>query len=94
MTWTPSTIWSARHYRSGATFRLDLAAAICEPLGGFLNFLIFLSNRPSLRKQLVALLTCQKYDSDEESKDEQGTQEQAQEMARVPGESATHRVSR
>lgn len=29
--WTPSTIWSARHYKSGATFGLDLAAAICEP---------------------------------------------------------------
>ena len=57
--WAPSTIWSAKHYNSGGTFGLDLAAAICEPLAGFWNLLIFLSNRPATRQRLWAALTCQ-----------------------------------
>ena len=59
VTWAPSTIWSAKHYKSGGSFRLDLVAAICEPLAGFWNLLIFLSNRPKLRRKIMGYCLCQ-----------------------------------
>ena len=52
VTWAPSTVWSAMHYKSGPIFVLDLMAAVCEPLGGFFNLVIFLQDRPRLRRQL------------------------------------------
>jgi len=66
ITWAPSTVWSAMHYKSGGHFALDLMAGICEPLAGFWNLLIFLSNRPTLRKNIVARLTCQKIETSRE----------------------------
>ena len=69
VTWAPSTIWSIRHYRKGASFHLDLAAAICEPLAGFWNLLIFLSNRPSLRKQILARLMCRSVTAEDDNQD-------------------------
>jgi len=67
VTWTPSTVWSALHYKSGGSFGLDLTAAICEPLAGLWNLLIFLSNRPTLRKRLIQQLTCQKINQEQDS---------------------------
>ena len=61
ITWAPSTVWSAMHYNNGGFFVLDLMAAICEPLGGVWILCIFLSNRPTLRKKLLARLTCRAY---------------------------------
>eukprot|EP00977_Amphora_coffeiformis_P017517 scaffold5771_cov171-Amphora_coffeaeformis.AAC.34 len=82
--WAPSTIWSAKHYNSGGRFGLDFAAAICEPLAGFWNLLIFLSNRPATRKRLLATLMCQWNVGEEDSSGEskEGKSTEVQEAAR------------
>ncbi|KAL7571637.1 hypothetical protein ACA910_011174 [Epithemia clementina (nom. ined.)] len=56
ITWAPSTLWSALQWKDGGSFWLDLASTIFEPLGGFWNLLIFLSNRPKTRRELKEML--------------------------------------
>ena len=69
------------HYKSGGVFALDLAAAICEPLAGFFNLIIFLPHRPTLRKSLIALLSVHPFangdDSPNSKQDQEPTQEEA-----------------
>jgi hypothetical protein len=56
VTWAPSTIWSGMSWNGGGSFLLDLAAAICEPLAAFWNLLIFLRDKPTLRKKILYYL--------------------------------------
>lgn len=55
ITWGPSTIWSVANWLNAGGFSLDLAAALCEPLQGFLNMLIFIRRRKSSQEKLRRL---------------------------------------
>jgi hypothetical protein len=55
ITWAPSTIWSVARWLNAGGFGLDLAAAICEPLQGFMNMLIFIRRRKSSQEKLRRL---------------------------------------
>mmetsp|Transcript_6866 Transcript_6866/g.13978 ORF Transcript_6866/g.13978 Transcript_6866/m.13978 type:complete len:556 (-) Transcript_6866:251-1918(-) len=50
--WMPSTIWSIGHWFGIEQFWLDLLAALCEPLQGFINMLIFVRRRPSSQDKI------------------------------------------
>jgi hypothetical protein len=52
ITWSPSTVWSIGRWFNVSSFTLDLLAAICEPLQGFWNMLIFIRRRPSSQQKL------------------------------------------
>lgn len=56
VTWTPSTIWSVAHWFNVESFWLDFLSALCEPLQGFWNCLIFLRKRPKSRRKLRHLI--------------------------------------
>ena len=53
ITWLPSTIWSVATWFEFASYWLDLASAIAEPLQGFWNFLIFIRRRRDLRRKVI-----------------------------------------
>jgi len=54
-TWMPSTIWSIAYWFGVEQFWLDLLAAICEPLQGFINMLIFIRRRQSSQLKIYDL---------------------------------------
>ena len=57
ITWMPSTIWSICHWFNVSSFYIDLFAAICEPLQGFWNMLIFIRRRQSSQKKLKSIFS-------------------------------------
>lgn len=59
VTWGPSTVWSTMNWTSKPPpFAVSLLAAICEPLQGLWNMLIFIRNRPLSLKRLQYILRC------------------------------------
>ena len=75
ITWIPSTIWSICHWFNIGSFWFDLFAAICEPLQGFWNMLIFIRRRKSsqekIKRTFRAIFCCFQCRSDPEPKSEE-----------------------
>ena len=69
VTWMPSTIWSVAYWLDVDQFWLDLLAAVCEPLQGFINMCIFVRRRPQSQQKirwfLRTIFLCQ-WSSDED----------------------------
>ena len=58
ITWTPSTLVSTMIWFRSPWYWLQILTAICEPLQGFWNLLIFMRNRPDSVENLQRLLSC------------------------------------
>jgi hypothetical protein len=56
ITWSPSTIWSIATWFHFGSFWLGLASAVCEPLQGFWNLLVFIRHRPNLQLKVGAMV--------------------------------------
>jgi hypothetical protein len=62
ITWLPSTLWSIMMWFNVGGLALGVLTAICEPLQGFWNLIIFARNRPCTIKRLhqyFCLKSCQ-----------------------------------
>ena len=52
ITWSPSTVWSIASWFNVTSFWLTFAAALCEPLQGLWNLMVFLRRRESSREKI------------------------------------------
>ena len=52
ITWSPSTVWSVASWFNVTSFWLSLAAALCEPLQGLWNLMVFLRRREASREKI------------------------------------------